>query len=146
MAKGMSRRSGPPPDPNSLTQVSGEWLVLPASGREGDPPTWPLSDGTSRELELWVREWCRPQAVEWERHGQELEVAMYVRTLVAAEKADAPVALRTLLRQQQEALGVSVPGMQRNRWKLGEVESPASGDGAGRSSARDRLRVVGGGA
>jgi hypothetical protein len=104
----------------------------------------------SRELELWEREWRRPQAVEWERNEQELEVALYVRALVAAEAPDAKVTLRTLVKQQQEALGISLPGLARNNWKIGEAVSPAQ---AGRpkaaskgKSARDRFAVIDGGA
>jgi hypothetical protein len=44
----------------------------------------------------------------WERNGQDAEVALFVRSLVAAEARDAPVAARTLVRQQQEALGLSL--------------------------------------
>jgi hypothetical protein len=38
-------------------------------------------------LIVWAGEWRRPQAVMWERFGQELEVALYVRCLVRAEQA-----------------------------------------------------------
>ena len=146
MAKGGARaRSGPPPDPDSLTQADGEWTILPASGREGDAPPWPLAQAIERELDIWVDEWTRPQAVMWERQGQELEVALYVRSLVTAEAHNAPTNTRTLVRQQMEALGISVPGMLRNRWRIGEVEPVEAEEDSG-PSARDRLRVVGGGA
>lgn len=81
----------------------------------------------------------------WERNGQELEVALYVRSLVAAEQMDASVAARTLVRQQQEALGLSVPGLARNRWKIGGDEprsKPAKRSRSGGRSVRERLRVV----
>lgn len=147
MPKGGARaRSGPPPDPNSLTQTDGEWITLPSAGRTGDVPEWPLAEATSRELELWAHEWTRPQSVMWERHGQEVEVAMYVRTLVKAEKHDAPVNARTLLRQQQEALGLSMPGMLRNRWRIGEVASAEDDGGEDQDDVRGRLTVVAGGA
>ena len=146
MAKGGARaRSGPAPDPDSLAQVDGEWLVLPAAGREGDVPVWPLVDPTERELELWASEWTRPQAVQWERERQEIGVAMYVRTLVAAEKHDARTNTRTLLKQLREDLGISNSGMLRNRWRIGEVAAEPEEVDEGTSS-RDRLRVVGGGA
>src|SRR4051794_27783932 len=96
--------------------------MLPAAGREGAMPKWPLSKATAREVTLWKREWRRPQAVMWERNGQELEVALYVRSLAAAEKLDASVAARTLVRQQQESLGLSLPGLARNRWRIEHVE------------------------
>jgi len=146
MAKGGARaRSGPPPDPDSLTQADGEWTVLPASGRVGEVPPWPLDDAQERELDLWADEWSRPQAIMWDKLGAEIEVAIYVRSLVKAEQHDAPTSARTLLRQLQESLGLSMPGLLRNRWRIGEPV-PSAPAAQGRSpSSRDRLRVVGGG-
>jgi hypothetical protein len=77
----------------------------------------------------------------WERNRQEVEVAIYVRTLVEAEQRGATAALRILLRQQQEALGLSLPGMLRQRWLIvgdGE-ERPRLVAQAG-PSVRERLR------
>lgn len=47
MPKGGARvNSGPPPDPNALRRERPEdkagWTLLPASGRSGDVPLWPL--------------------------------------------------------------------------------------------------------
>lgn len=75
----------------------------------------------------------------WERNGQEHEVALYVRSLVAAERRTAPVSLRVLVRQQQEALGISMPGLLRNRWLIvGEGEERPRLV-AGGTSVRERL-------
>lgn len=52
----------------------------------------------------------------WERNGQAIEVAIYVRTLATAEHRDAPTPMRTLLRQQMDSLGISLPAMLRLRW------------------------------
>jgi hypothetical protein len=52
----------------------------------------------------------------WERSGQAVEVAVFVRTLAAAEHRNAPVPMRTLLRQQMDSLGISLPAMLRLRW------------------------------
>lgn len=154
MPKGGARASsGPPPDPNALRRErSGDagWTTLPAEGREGDPPTWPLEDVQPREWDLWRELWTeRPQAVAWEQRGQYLEVALLARSLVRAEQPDASVALLTLVRQSMESLGLTTPGMQRNRWRIGAAASvPDSGDPAKpaehkpRKSARDRLKVV----
>lgn len=149
MAKGGARaHSGPPPDPNALRRDRdhGDWTTLPLDGRPGDPPDWPLTRASKRESALWAREWQRPQAVEWERNGQELEVALYVRTLVAAEKANAPVNARTLVRQQQEALGLSLPGLARLKWKIGATQAAAAAPRAPAGKAgRERFKVVAGG-
>jgi hypothetical protein len=147
MPKGGARtRSGPPPDPNALARErdAGEWTILPASGRAGDPPEWPLMLPVDRELELWARLWGKPQALMWERLGLEFEVAMYVRRLAEAEAAESSVSLSTLVRQMSDSLGLTTPGMRANRWKIEQVAdvAPAT-DRPTRESARDRLRVVG---
>lgn len=145
MRGGARARSGPAPDPNALRRDrDGEsWITLPAEGRKGRPPAWPLDGKSKREVKLWGQEWKRPQAVEWEKNGQEIEVAMYVRTLIASEKLDATQGMRNLLRQQQEALGISLPGLSRNRWQIGETESVAEPKASAGDSkvinARDRF-------
>lgn len=144
--RGAHGRQGPAPDPNALRRDrdGADWLTLPAEGRDGDPPAWPLPRPSKRDLELWRDLWARPQAVMWEANGQGLEVAMYVRSLRDAEKAGAPSAARVLVIRQQEALGLSIPGLNRNRWRIGTVlKPPAAGAGtASAASLRDRLRLV----
>jgi hypothetical protein len=152
---GARARSGPPPDPNALRNEradSAGWHVLPATGRRGDPPVWPLDDPqTDREAVIWARLWAKPQATRWETLGQVDEVALYVRVFVRAEKLDAPLAAIDKVRQLGEALGLTIPGLLRNRWQIGSAESrpetpaPTGTDGpAPRStgSARRRLTVV----
>jgi len=146
MARGGARsRSGPPPDPASLTSTEGDWTVLPAEGRPGDPPPWPMVEVLERELDIWADLWSSPQAVMWEREGQEFTVALYVRRLVEAEKHDSKVNLSTLVKQLGEGLGLTSPGMRSNRWKIAP-EKPAD-DTAGPvvPSARERFTVVAGG-
>jgi hypothetical protein len=126
--RGGHSRSGPPSDPRALRRERDglEWVTLPAAGRAGPAPTWPLADQTDRERTLWAREWRRPQAVVWERNGQELELALYVRSVGAAERVDATAAMRTLVRQQQEALGISVPGLAGTGGGSGTRRTPPS--------------------
>lgn len=150
MKGGARTRSGPAPDPNALRRDRDlkDWLHLPINGRTGDTPDWPLDRPASRELELWQREWKRPQAVVWEANHQEIEVAMFIRSLVDAESPTATTASRTLVRQQMEALGLTVPGLRANRWIIGDA--PASGrtfkaTGTNGPSAKDRLKVLDGG-
>lgn len=157
MSSGGARgRSGPAPDPLALRRGKDgatDWIHLPAEGRQGETPEWPLARPTRRELVLWAREWRRPQAVMWEANHQESEVALYVRSLADAEKPRASVAARTLVKQQQEALGLSLPGLARNHWiiDLPASAGPRSSDDdvvatRSGSSVRDRLKVVGRGA
>jgi hypothetical protein len=159
MPKGGARvRSGPAPDPNALRRDrpadrqgdATSWIRLPAAGREGEPPEWPLSRALKRELTLWAREWKRPQAVAWEKLGLDVEVGVYVRTLVAAEAHDAGASTRTLLRQQMDSLGLTVPGLARNRWIIdGAADEPAAPpvvtDDRQRSSAKARFLALEGG-
>lgn len=152
MASGGARaRSGPAPDPNALRRDrkdDASWLTLPANGRGEKAPAFPLLEPDARELQLWDTFWAKPQAILWERNGQTFEVALHVRTFFEAERPDAPSALRTLVRQQADALLLTIPAMHSARVRIShdevaekrdEVETPQ------RLSARDRLRAVDGG-
>lgn len=148
MSSGGARlRSGPPADPNALRRdrpSDGEWLVLPAEGRRGPLPEFPLPSATDRELDVWAGLWRKPQAVLWERNGQDLEVALHVRTFVEAEQPEAGAALRNLVRQQLSELLLSIPAMNAARIRFGDAHE---GDQAevvvlARPSARERLRAL----
>ncbi len=143
--RGIHGRQGPPPDPHAIRRERNpiEWIHLPATGRIGPAPEWPLTRQTSRERAFWEHEWKRPQAVMWEANGQDVEVALYVRSLADAERPKAPVALRTLVRQQQEALGVSIPGLARNRWTIDHRDTEqAVVPSEARETTKDRLRLM----
>lgn len=150
MPRGGARAvSGPPPDPRSMRSArsmdKGGWRTLPAEGRSGDVPEWPLTTAADRELDLWDDLWAKPQAVAWEDMGQELEVALFVRTLAEAERVDARVDVKKMVRGYLDSLGLSVAGMNRNRWKIApavEAPEPAVAAPVRRPSARDRLKVV----
>lgn len=110
-------------------------------------PDWPLTEMSVREAELWADLWVKPQALMWERFGQELEVALYVRRLTEAELMDSRVNLSTLVRQMADSLGLTTPGMRANRWRITSEEParPVTAGGraaAARSSSRSRLKVV----
>ncbi|MFD5675604.1 hypothetical protein [Streptomyces sp. NPDC127040] len=152
MPKGGARaRSGPAPDPTALRRErdAGEWTILPAEGREGAPPEWPLTEPNERETELWAALWRKPQALMWERFGQEVEVALYARRLAEAEEPKSFVNLSTLVRQMSDSLGLTTPGMRANRWRIDRSDSaeagPAKPAPAVTNSARARLRAVPGG-
>lgn len=151
MAKGGHASSGPAPDPNALRRDrkadQSEWIDLPAAGRDGPPLVWPLENATPRELELWAREWRRPQAVEWERRGQDVEVALLVRSIVTSEAPKATAADRNVTQRLMTDLGLTVPGLRAARWRIVDASVTAPVKRAARTkSARDRLKVVQGGA
>lgn len=141
-------RVGPAPDPNALrrSRDDGEWSTLPSAGRPGPPPKWPLTKATARELEFWVRLWAKPQAIKWEEQGQDTEVALYVRRLMAAEKRDAPAAVVTNLRQLADSLGLTTPGMRFNRWRIAKAPEVVEGGPLATvepiEPSRERLKVV----
>lgn len=149
---GARRRSGPPPDPNALRRDrpsdKATWTYLPAVGRQGEPPAWPLIRPTKRELGMWAEEWSRPQAIIWEQNRQELEVALYVRTAIEAERRGTTASMRRLVRQQQLDLGLTLEGLLRNRWIVAD-DVPASALPSGRrrdaGSMKDRVKVIIGG-
>ena len=135
--KGGHGSSGPAPDPNALARErdAAQWTILPAGGRVGDPPDWPLTKASARELQWWARLWAYPQAQEWEKLGQAVEVAVYVRRLTQAEKPGAPVNLGTLLRQLADALGLTIPGMLRLRWHLSAPQAASLAQAVGHGPA-----------
>ena len=152
MVQGGARtRSGPPPDPSALRRdrkSDAGWSVLPAVP-DVAVPDWPLVTQTVREVELWGRFWAKPQAVLWEQNGQVLEVAMHVRCFAEAEESGAATPLRTLVRQQADALLLTMPAMLAARVRIAGDElaskRPAAADveQSARSSSRSRLRAVG---
>ncbi len=158
MPRGGARvASGPPPDPNALRRNrksdAAGWRTLPAEGRPGPPPKFPLVDVQPREWDLWRDLWSRPQAVMWEEMGQAYEVALLVRNLSEAEQPGARADVQKVVRQYMDSLGLTVQGMLRNRWKVdqaepsapvAEEEQPKKAATPRRRSARDRLRVVDG--
>jgi hypothetical protein len=154
MSQGGARiRSGPVPDPNALRRDrpndAAGWAHLPAAGRSEPAPAWPLSRSTARERLLWTREWARPQALMWEANGQATEVAIYVRSLKDAERPRASVASRTLVRQQMDALGLTIPGLRSHRWIIDAEDQPEQQvtrtDDSDRASAKARFKALEGG-
>ncbi|MCX5066917.1 hypothetical protein OOJ91_13780 [Micromonospora lupini] len=150
---GARARSGPAPDPEALRRERGSdpgWHVLPITGRPGPAPEWPLTEATDRELQLWVVLWAKPQATRWEVLGQELEVALYVRRFAAAERPDASSSAVVVVRQLGEALGLTIPGLLRNRWQIGggpgtaapAIPAPTGTEGSAqpaKTSSRQRM-------
>lgn len=129
------RRNLPPP----LTQ-------LPAEGRKGDAPEWPLTAGTQAERRVWAELWATPQAVMWERLGWTRTVARYCRFLVRAEKKDAATGLLAEVRQLEDRLGLTSMAMKRLQWEIvademAELRDEKDSDDAAASNVR-RLKVV----
>lgn len=141
--------TGPIPKPEGQSRRRGATaptIQLPAEGRKGPAPEWPLeSDPTAIQREVWTQVWQTPQAVIWDRLGWYRDVAKYVHystygTLDADKEA----------RQWSDRIGLNPLAMLRLRWTIAAdevserraadstvIESKRSG-----AAARERLRLV----
>jgi len=111
----------------------------------GDAPEWPLTEWSRREEVLWVAFWAKPQAILWEKNAQSFEVAMHVRCFAEAESPDAATALRTLVRQQADALLLTIPAMPSARVKFSDDDlrtKRESTPAATKAPRKRRLRAV----
>lgn len=146
MPKGGARtRSGPPADPSATRRhgSGGEWETISGDGQAAEVPDWPLTQASSRELQLWRELWGRPQSVLWERNNQALEVALLCRRLSEAEEPGASVALGTLVRQMMDSLLLTIPSMRAARVRISDVAAAAPvARPATRASAKERFKVV----
>lgn len=143
VGSGGHARSGPPPDPNALRRDrrdDAEWFSLPNVPRAGAPPAWPLEGPSDRESKLWALLWSKPQATMWERFGVELEVAIYVRRFAEYELPDASASLGSLVARSADALGLTIPGMRANRWRLIDTGQRPAAEQAERKPARTKPR------
>lgn len=149
MPRGGARsRSGPAADPTSQRSQRVDragWVHLPAAGREGVPPAWPLPRPTKFELQVWSDAWRKPQALMWARRGWEVQVALYVRTLRQASGAGARASTMTVLLRQEVNLGLTEDGLARNRWIIDDAPTAAAPPRRSTSNAKDRIRLIQGG-
>jgi hypothetical protein len=133
---------GPPPkrEPVRRNARVGT-LKLPAEGRRGEVPDWPLaSRPTVAEKAAWIELWSTPQAVAWERFGWTRTVARYCRVMVAAEK---PRAASTLLGQAtalEDRLGLTPKSMRALLWEIAYDEVAEQRESA--PDVRERIRAV----
>lgn len=112
-------------------------LQLPAEGRSGRAPAWPLA-GRLRagEQEAWRELWRTPQAVAWERVGWVRVVGRYCRVLVESERT-LDSKLLAEVRQLEDRLGLTPKSMRLLLWSV-------VGDTVGeqRRRRREESRVV----
>lgn len=115
-------------------------LTLPAEGRKGDTPPWPLELLADSELALWRDLWATPQAVAWERLGFTRVVARYCRFVLAAENGNKDAMAEA--RQLEDRLGLTPKAMRLLLWTVAtdEVAQKRQETSAG---ARGRIKAVG---
>ena len=129
----------PKMDPARGTRGRGV-LVLPAEGRKGDTPDWPLPGAAEpAERKLWRDLWRTPQAVEWERQGWTRVVARYVRCALAAEHMERDAMAEA--RQLEDRLGLTPKAMRLLLWTIATDEVAEKRQEASQT-ARTRIRAV----
>lgn len=97
--------------------------VLPASGRAGRCPKWPIAEPSEAELADWRSVWKLPQAVVWESQHLERIVARYVRVRVAAEHPDASAAMLSQAVKLEERLLLTPYHLKQARYEIEPVEA-----------------------
>lgn len=111
---------------------------LPAEGRSGDAPLWPLGSDVP---DVWFELWATPQSAAWERLGWTRIVARYALLLPQSEVAGCSAAILTATQQLEDRLGLSPMSMLRLRWEIA-ADEVAEQRAAPVVTPRERLRVV----
>lgn len=128
------------PDQRRRRNAAPQLTKLPAEGRRGDLPTWPLSKPTAAESTFWAEVWATPQSVAWEQLGWVRTVARYVRVAVQAEKPKAPASICSEARQLEDRLGLTPMSLLRLRWEITTDE--LADERAARRPTERRLKAV----
>jgi hypothetical protein len=131
-----------PPSSNRRPRVGP--VLLPASGRSGPTPHWPLVGRIDPVVMIrWEQLWSTPQAVAWERMGTAtaLMVARYCLMVVAAESPDSTAALLAQVVALEDRLGLSPKAMRMLLWQIAPDEV-AERRGGRSEGVRERLRAV----
>lgn len=134
---------GPPPKHQSQRRrrnAEPSSTKLPAGGRAGRAPAWPLSKATADERAVWNAAWKTPPAVVWERLGWTRTVARYVRIVVRAEKPEAGRDSMSEARQLEDRLGLTPMSMKHLVWEIA-LDEVAEVREARKASVR-RLKAV----
>lgn len=113
---------------------------LPAGGRKGRVPAWPLTKASAAERHIWSDVWKTPQAAVWERLGWTRTVARYVRILARAEEPSAGRDAMSEARQLEQQLGLTPMAMKHLVWEIA-VDEVAETREARKASVR-RLKAV----
>jgi hypothetical protein len=131
----------PKPEPARRNARVGP-VMLPATGRKGAPPPWPLPGGMDGfEEPAWRELWATPQAVAWERFGWTRLVARYCRVMVAAEQRGAKSTTLGQATALEDRLGLSPKSMRLLLWQIAPDEVAERRQES--TTARGRIKAVG---
>jgi len=123
--------------------VKAGWTTLPAEGRVGDPPPWPLFGQSEREAEMWDAFWRKPQAIIWERDHIVEPVALFVRQFCEGELPMTSAENRKTIKAYLADLYLTSDSLARAHLRIASDEvAEKRAKPAVRMSARDRLKVV----
>jgi hypothetical protein len=115
-------------------------LQLPAEGRKGKAPAWPLpGEPAEEEREAWAELWRTPQAVAWERLGWTRTVGRYCRVMVAAEQEGASAQLLAQATALEDRLGLTPKAMRLLLW---EVVADEVAEQRQATNVRKRIKAV----
>lgn len=132
-----------PPNPDAVRRNARNGpTVLPADGRKGPAPEWPLDDEFPGEMPVWRELWATPQAAAWEKLGWTRTVARYCRGLVLAERKMAPAMLAQVT-ALEDRLGLTPKSLRMLMWQIAADEVAEKRDVQPASGARGRIRAVG---
>lgn len=115
-------------------------VSLPAEGRKGLPPAWPLDGPTEAEALAWTALWATPQAVAWESFGWTRTVARYCRFMLLAEEPTAQPALLAQVTALEDRLGLTPKAMRLMLWEI--VADEVAVQRQVPTSARHRIKAV----
>jgi len=133
---------GPPPKRNARRRnARPDWVTLPASGRAGQPPAFPIEapkgEGTTGRhpaglTDLWRQLWASPQAVQWEKLAWTRVVARYALLVLASEQPRASGKTLEEVRHLEDRLGLTPMAMKRLQWEIVEAaDDDAEGETPG---------------
>lgn len=116
---------------------------LPAEGRKGAAPPWPLpGKSTAAERAAWIQLWATPQAVMWQKLGWTRTVGRYARLLVRAEDPEASPALQAQTTALEDRLGLTPKSMRLLLWQIATDEVAEKREEKS-TNARSRIKAVG---
>lgn len=97
--------------------------VLPAGGRVGAVPEWPIAGRACPDV--WVELWAMPQAAAWERSALVRTVAHYAMVLDVVETSDGLPAAAVLqeMRQMEDRLGLNPKAMRSLLWEVADQDA-----------------------
>ncbi|WP_347975669.1 hypothetical protein [Microbacterium sp. ProA8] len=96
------------------------------------------------EVELWDELWRKPQGAAWDALGLKFQVAAYVRAYLESVAEKASAGLKTAVLRMEAELGLNVPGMRSNGWRIsdGSAAAPVPVPAARQTSSGDWLKAV----